>query len=79
MSFTLPFLVVLAVMVIGTVFSVPVSRRRARRILERQRRLTDNDPRLIEALGIKDAAINGILGRCSCCPVHGRRADGAFQ
>lgn len=61
MSFTLPFLVVLAVMVIGTVFSVPVSRRRARRILERQRRLTDNDPRLIEALGIKDAAINGIF------------------
>ena len=57
----LMFIVVLVVMIAGTVFSLPKSRKRARAILERQRRLTDNDPRLIEAIGIRDAAIYGIF------------------
>ncbi|TXG96163.1 MAG: type IV secretory system conjugative DNA transfer family protein [Rhodocyclaceae bacterium] len=61
MSYFFMFLVVLAVMVVGAVLSLPKSRKRAQGILERQRRLTDNDPRLIEAIGIRDAAIYGIF------------------
>jgi len=61
MSYFFMFLIVLAVMAVGTVFSLPKSRKRAQSILERQRRLTDNDPRLIEAIGVRDAAIYGIL------------------
>ena len=58
---TFIFLVVLAVMAVGTVVSLPKSRKRAQAILERQRRLTDNDPRLIEAIGVRDAAIYGVF------------------
>ena len=61
MSYFFMFLIVLAVMVVGAVFSLPKSRKRAQSILERQRRLTDNDPRLIEAIGVRDAAIYGIF------------------
>ena len=61
MSYFFMFLIVLAVMVVGAVVSLPKSRKRAQSILERQRRLTDNDPRLIEAIGIRDAAIYGIF------------------
>ena len=61
MSYFFMFLIVLAVMVVGAVVSLPKSRRRAQSILERQRRLTDNDPRLIEAIGVRDAAIYGIF------------------
>lgn len=62
MSYFFMFLVVLAVMAVGTVFSLPKSRKRAQAIPERQRRLTDNDPDLIKAIGIRDAAIYGIFG-----------------
>ena len=61
MSYFFMFLIVLAVMVVGAVVSLPKSRKRAQSILERQRRLTDNDPRLIEAIGVRDAAIYGIF------------------
>ena len=61
MSYFFMFLIVLAVMVVGAVVSLPQSRKRAQSILERQRRLTDNDPRLIEAIGVRDAAIYGIF------------------
>ena len=59
------FLIVLAVMVVGAVVSLPKSRKRAQAILERQRRLTDNDPDLIKAIGIRDAAIYGIFWGCA--------------
>ena len=62
---TFIFLVVLAVMAVGTVVSLPKSRKRAQAILERQRRLTDNDPDLIKAIGIRDAAIYGIFWGCA--------------
>ena len=65
MSYFFMFLVVLAVMAVGTVFSLPKSRKRAQAILERQRRLTDNDPDLIKAIGIRDAAIYGIFWGCA--------------
>ena len=48
MSYFFMFLIVLAVMVVGAVVSLPKSRKRAQAILERQRRLTDNDPDLIK-------------------------------
>ena len=65
MSYFFMFLIVLAVMAVGTVFSLPKSRKRAQAILERQRRLTDNDPDLIKAIGIRDAAIYGIFWGCA--------------
>ena len=61
MNYFFMFLFVLAVMIGGTVYSLPKGRKRARAILERQRRLTDNDPRLIEAIGLRDAAFMGIF------------------
>ena len=65
MSYFFMFLIVLAVMVVGAVVSLPKSRKRAQAILERQRRLTDNDPDLIKAIGIRDAAIYGIFWGCA--------------
>ena len=61
MSYFFMFLIVMAVMAVGTVFSLPKSRKRAQSILERQRRLAENCPRLIEAIGVRDAAIYGIF------------------
>ena len=55
------FAVTLGVMFGGAVYSFPKSKARAHSILEKQRRLTDNDPRLIEAVGVRDAAIMGVL------------------
>jgi hypothetical protein len=61
MSYGFVFFVVLAVMVTGAVLSIPKGRQQSRAILERQRRLTDNDPRLIEAGGVMNAAYYGML------------------
>ena len=55
------FLVVFGVMLAGAIYSFPKMKVRARSFLEKQRRLTDNDPRLIEAVAVRDAAISGVL------------------
>lgn len=64
------FLLLLGLMVVGTVLAVPRMRRQARASLERQRRLTDNDPRLIEAIALNNAAVWGIaLGAAMMLPL----------
>jgi hypothetical protein len=62
MGYLVMYVVVLAVMIGLAVAKYPGSKNFIRKTLEKERRLTDNDERLIEAKAHRDAAIIGGLG-----------------